>query len=51
MEQFGPEFSGDEKAVARGVIGYAVQDGAFTVEFALVDDALQIDSPQNPVLS
>lgn len=47
LEQLGPEFSGDEKAVALNVIGDTVQDGAFAMEFALVNDALQIDPPQD----
>jgi hypothetical protein len=47
LEQLGPQLAGDEEPVALDVVGDAVQDGAFAVEFALVDDALQIDSSQD----
>jgi uncharacterized membrane protein len=47
LEQLRPEFAGDEEAVTVGVVGDAVQDGAFAMEFALVNDALQIDSSQD----
>ena len=46
LEQLGPQLAGDEEAVAIGVVGDAVQDGALAMEFALVNDALQIDSSQ-----
>jgi hypothetical protein len=47
LEQLGPQLAGDEEAVTVGVVGDAVQDGALAMEFALVNDALQIDSSQD----
>ena len=47
LEQLGPELAGDEEPVALNVVGDAVQDGTLPVEFALVNDALQIDPSDN----
>src|SRR5215469_5353578 len=47
FEKLGPELAGHKETIGRRVVSDPVEDGAFSGEFAFVDDAGKVDASEN----